>query len=283
MSVATAAGSLPGMRRLGFGQLLIAELRKLITTRMWIVLMIISAAAGAAGGGLYGAIVLLSAGGGSDLVLDKSSAIAMIYAGGNQFSRIIAIVAGAIAMGVEYRHKTLATTYLAEPRRSRVALAKGGITLGFGLSLGLASTVLGFLVAVIFVLIKGGSLQLGSASSWQALLMNIVTIALWAMIGYGLGILIRNMIVSITVAVAFAYIVEPLLATLFTANHWTVLSHQMPTNATNAMLGSGASSLMQAAGLGDGQSAITGFVVLVAWAVVPAAVGYLLVLRRDID
>ena len=282
MSTSTATPQIGSGAGLGFGTVLIGEMRKLITTRLWIILLIVSAAAGAAGAGLFGAIAMIGADDASK-ALRQVGTINMIYTGGNQFSRIIAIVAGAMAMGVEYRHKTLATSYLAMPRRTNVALGKGVITLGFGLALGLASTVLGFLIALVFVIIKDGSLQLGSGTVWQALLMNIVTIGMWAMIGYGLGILIKNMIVSIVVAVAFAYIVEPILATVFSLNDWKVLSNQMPTNATNAMIGSDAGSVMGGLNAAESWSPGAAFVVLLAWAVVPAVIGYLVVLRRDID
>jgi ABC-2 type transport system permease protein len=263
----------------GFAPLLTAELRKLITTRMWLILIIISAAAGAAGAALFGVIVLA---GGDGSALRAPEAVTMIYTGGNQFARIVAIIAGAMAMGVEYRHKTLATTYLAVPRRRWVLLGKGMITCAYGLALGLASTVLGFLVTVVFVVARDGSLLLGTSAAWRALLLNIVAIGLWAMIGYGLGVLIKNMIISIVVAVAFAYIVEPILALVFGLQEWTVLSNLMPTNATNALIGTNAGSLT---GMGtvDSWPAVGAFAVLLGWALVPAVLGYLLVLRRDIE
>ncbi|HEY9289719.1 MAG TPA: hypothetical protein VIP98_00430 [Microlunatus sp.] len=282
MSTTTATPRIGTGARLGFGSVLAGELRKLLTTRMWIILVIISAAAGAAGAALFGAIVMTGAETGGD-AFRQTDAVTMIYTGGNQFTRIIAIIAGAMAMGAEYRHKTLATSYLAVPRRTDVALGKGVITLAFGLALGLASTVLGFLITIIFVLANDGSLLLGSAATWRALLMNIVTVGLWAMIGYGLGILIKNMIVSIVVAVSFAYIVEPILAMVFSLQEWTALSNLMPTNATNALIGTNAGNLIGGMTTADGWPALSAFAVLVGWAVVPAVIGYLLVLRRDID
>lgn len=262
-------------------RVLASELRKLVTTRTWLVLIIVSAAAGAAGAGLYGAVVMSVAGEGS--AFQQANGMALVYTGGNQFVRIIAIVAGALAMGAEYRHRTLATSYLAVPRRTQVALGKGVITLGYGLALGLASAILGFAVAAGFVIATDGSLLLGRASTWQAIGMNVVTVGLWAMIGYGLGILIRNMIVSVLVAVAFAYIVEPILALVLSLQEWTAVSNLMPTNATSALIGVDAAGMMGVSGvLADSWPPGVALIVLIGWAVVPAVLGYLLVLRTDI-
>ena len=52
-----------------------------------------------------------------------------IYNGGNTLSRILAMVVGIAAMGSEYRHNTLASTYLATPRRFRVLLGKAATLL----------------------------------------------------------------------------------------------------------------------------------------------------------
>ncbi len=265
------------------GGLFRSELRKLTSTRMFVVLITIAAATGVAGSAIYGAIGLLAADQGGAGPLAGADFATTVYTGSNQMARIVAIIAGAMAMGAEYRHKTLATSYLAVPRRLQLVLAKAGITFGYGLLLGLAATVFGFLTGMIFILAQGGSLGLDTAAAWQALLMNVVTVGLWTLIGYGLGVLIRNMIASVLIAVGFAYIVEPLVSLVFSVQRWTVLDNLMPSGATQAVLGTPALASLGTGGGPTSWPPLAGLAVLLGWAAVPAAIGYLATIRRDID
>jgi hypothetical protein len=267
----------------GLPGLLRSELLKLTTTRMVILLTIIAAATGVLGAGIYGAIGVLARSEGGANLFRTTDFVATVYTGANQMARIVAVIAGAMVMGTEYRHKTLGTSYLTVPRRLDLVLGKATITFGYGLFLGLVATVLSFLTAVVFILLGDGSLMLGTATGWQALLMNIVTIGLWAMIGFGLGILIRNMIASVLIAVGFTYIVEPLLTLIFSLKHWTVANNLMPSGATQAALGvSGMSGLEPGAGA-SAWPAPAGILVLIGWAVLPAAIGCLATIRRDVE
>lgn len=130
--------------------------------------------------------------------------------------------------------------------------------------------------------IKDGSLFLDRASSWQALLLNIISLALWTMIGFGFGILIKNMIASVLIAVGFAYILEPTLNIVFALKHWTVPANLMPSGATAALVGTSANGALQS-GLGAEQwPAYAGFLVLLGWAVIPAVIGMLTTVPRDV-
>lgn len=261
-----------------------AEVRKITTTRMWIVLLAATAAAAAVGAGSYGFLGVVQSGSGPN-PFEQQDFIASIYAGGNGLARILAVVGGAIAMGNEYRHRTLADTYLAVPRRHRVVIGKAVATAFYGLAFGLVATVLGFLAAIPFVLAKDGSLFLGKVSSWQALGMNVISVAIWTMSGMALGILIRNMIASILTAVGFSYMVEPLLNLVFQAKNWEAATNLMPSGATEGMLGVSMAGMGQGdAGTGvDAWPAGAELLVLFGWAVVPALVGVFITIRRDVN
>ena len=51
-------------------------------------------------------------------------------------SRLLALVLGVLIITGEYRHKTVTPTFLAEPRRGRVVIAKLGVSFGGGIALG---------------------------------------------------------------------------------------------------------------------------------------------------
>lgn len=262
---------------------LVSEVRKLTTTRGWIVLLSVTAAAAAVFCGIYAAIGLVVSNSGQQRnMFDDAGFIATIYTGANQSARILAIIAGAMAMGVEFRHKTLSTSYLAVPVRNRMVVGKAIVTSAYGLAFGLVATVIGFLVAAVMVLIKDGSLFLGRGGSWQALLLNIVSLALWTMIGFGFGILIKNMIASVLIAVGFAYILEPTLNVIFALKHWTVPANLMPSGATTSLVGVDANGILGTGLGGDQWPAYAGFLVLLGWAVIPAVVGLFTTVRGDV-
>jgi hypothetical protein len=143
--------------------------------------------------------------------------------------------------------------------------------------------VIGLLVAIPFVLNTDGSLFLGTALTWRALLLNTVSLALWCLIGYGLGILIRNMIASVLIAIGFAYVLEPALNLVFMLQGWTVAANLMPTGATNSLIGVDPMSMFGAGVASGGWPPTAAFFVLLLWGLVPAVVGALTTVRRDID
>lgn len=260
--------------------LLISELRKIRTTRLWWIMLLCIFVLGAGYALLPAFISLLSAGDApKSVVFSDPGTLISIYNGGNTLSRILALVVGIMSMGGEYRHKTLATTYLATPKRLKVVAAKALALAGYGLGYGLASVVAGILVAIPFVLRYDGSFQLTDGDVLRSIVLGIVSIALWVLIGMGVGILIRNMIVAMLVGVGFAYIVEPTVSFIFLFQGWNVPLNLMPTGATNAMLGVTSPIL---AASPDPFAWWLGALILLGWAAVPAAVGVLATVRKDV-
>ena len=100
------------------------------------------------------------------------------------------------------------------------------------------------------------------------------------MFGMGIGMLIKNMLVAMLVGICFAYLVEPLLSLIFFFRNWELALNMMPSGATNAMLG--ITSPVLFAGehpFGWWQGAL----VLAAWCLLPAVIGLLSTVRRDVS
>ena len=92
-------------------------------------------------------------------------------------------------------------------------------------------------VAVPFVLSQNASLYLDRADTWRSLILGVVSIALWALIGLAVGLLIRNFVVALLVGIGFSYLVEPTLSAVLFVKGWTGPLNLLPSGATNAMLG----------------------------------------------
>ena len=236
-------------------------------------------------GGGYAAlpatVAVLEAGStGSGPPFDDPGIVRSIYNGGNSLSRILVMVVGIAAIGSEYRHQTLASTYLATPRRTRVLLGKAVTLLLFGLLYRLVNVAAGVAVSVPFILANDGSFFLDQYQTWRSLVLGVCSLALWTMIGMGIGILIKNMLVAMLVGIGFAYLVEPILSLIFFLRDWEVPLNLMPSGATNAMLGITSPVLFA----GENPFAWwQGALVLTGWCLLPAVIGVLSTVRRDVS
>lgn len=258
---------------------LTAELIKVFTTKLWWILLICVLLLGGGYATLPAITAILTEPTAAVAAFEDAATLRAVYNGGNTLSRILALVIGLMSMGGEYRHRTIVATYLAVPHRLRAVAAKAVALTLFGLLYGLVNLLAGVVVAVPFVLVRGGSFFLDQPETWRSMALGVVSIALWTMIGFGFGILIKNMIVAMLVGIGFAYLLEPTLTVLFFAQQWDLPLNLMPSGATNAMLGITSPILFASS---DPFPWWGGFLVLAGWCLVPAVLGVLITLRRDV-
>ena len=173
---------------------------------------------------------------------------------------------GAIAVAREYGHHTVVPTFLASPRRHRavlgqfIAVALGGAVLSFvgagltiiAIALALPTTEFGFLVS--------------AGNVTEVLLASTFTGAAGAVLGAGFGAFIRNVGGAVTTTVLALIVAPPLIVQL--AND---TASWMPNVLANVL-----------AGVGDDVSQPAAIAAIIAWALVPAAIGLLAVQRRDV-
>jgi ABC-type transport system involved in multi-copper enzyme maturation permease subunit len=260
-----------------------AEFRKFFTTRMWWGMAIAMFLAGAVFALLYALLVAgarQQGGPGTPPApdLDSTAMISTVYTGGLGVAYLLALVIGVMAIGSEYRHKTITSTFLSAPKRLRVMLAKM-----------ISLLVIGGLYGVVFLL---GSVGVGAAAIAakgfsplpevgpiaRTLGLSLLVLGLWALIGLGAGILIPNQVAAILIAVGAAWIVEPLLGFALGLVSWGQgIVPYMPSRATSAMVGQ-VNTTADVHLLSWWAAAL----VLAAYAVGMAGVGSLLTVRRDV-
>jgi len=173
---------------------------------------------------------------------------------------------GAIAVAREYGHGTVVPTFLTEPHRHRAVLAQLTAVLLVGALLGVVGAVLTVVSVAAslptteygFMVSTGGVAQVIAASAFAA--------AAGAVLGAGIGALIRNTGGAVTAAVVVLVIAPPLIVQLANeAASW------VPDTLTKV-----ASGVANDVGLGAALAAIA------AWAIVPAVIGLIAVQRRDV-
>ncbi|WP_244303171.1 hypothetical protein [Leucobacter coleopterorum] len=188
----------------------------------------------------------------------------------------------------EIRHRTLGLTFMLEPKRGVVLASKSLVLFGIGLVVGLTG-LLGAVGAGAPVLqATGGDARLGSSESWLLLLRVLFSIAIWAIIGFGVGILVRNQAFAIVIALVFTQFLEPVLRLGAQFWDWSAqVAKFLPGAATDAFVGA---SVMNDLSLLDptmpssseGLGIWTGLAVLLAYAVVAVFAGWLFRWRKDV-
>ena len=242
--------------------LLRSEIRKLTTTRMPLafvaVLVVLAATNGVAvavGTDMDGSKSFIATGADQQSLM-AFAANAMMITG----------LFGAIAAAREYAHSTVIATYLASPRRPRAlgaqlaAVGLGGAILGL---LGAALTV-GAVAASLpltdygFMVTAGGVAQVLAASAWAG--------ACGAVLGAGIGTVVRNTGGAVTGAVLVLLILPPLIVQL--------------ANGTAAWVPSALANV--ASGITNDTSVASAGAAMALWALVPALIALRVVRRRDI-
>ncbi len=242
--------------------LLHSELRKLTTTRMplafvvvLVVLAVINGVAVAVGTDMDGSKTFIS-------TADDQQSL-MAFAAN---ALMIAGLFGGIAAAREYAHKTVISTYLAAPRRSRALWAQ--LT-----AVGLGGAILGLVGAAFTAIAVAASLpftdfgfMLSAGGVGQVLAASTLAGACGAVLGAGIGTVVRNTGGAVTGAVLVLVIAPPLVVQLASdAGPWVP--------GTLATVASGVS---------DETSIAAATLALALWALIPALIALQAVRRRDI-
>jgi ABC-2 type transport system permease protein len=243
-------------------RLIRAEIRKLTTTRMpWGFLAALILIAG-----VDAAVVMF----GTDMdgskkfiatAADQQSLMAFAFN-----AMIGTALFGAIAVAREYGHNTVVPTFLTAPKRVWASLAQLGAVLLAGGALGLiAQTLVTTGIALALPSTKYG-FMVSAGDLSQVLLASTFAGAVGAVLGAGLGAIIRNVGGAVTAVVFALFVLPPLVVQLFSeAASW------IPPALGGVISGVTTDVNVWAA-----------LAVLLAWGLVPAAIGLVVVQRRDV-
>lgn len=265
-----------------------SETLKLLTTRLWWVLLLILVGyvgfTAALLAGLFGALGdQLGSQPGAPVITDATLP-PLVYSSVTAIGYVFPLILGALAVTSEFRYQTLTPTFLAEPRRPVVFLAKALVLAVLGALFGVAGLVVTIGLGAPILGATGVDPGLGSGDTWALAARAVLAMALWAVIGVGLGTLIPNQVASIVVVLAFTQFVEPILRLGTSIWDWTAeVGKYLPGAASDALVGA---SVFTGLGLGT-TSAQTlewwqGGLVLAAYAVLVSAIGLATTWRRDV-
>lgn len=268
------------------GTALRVEWRKTFTTRTWWVLLLVMVpyVAGIAAFIAFAFSADVPAGtppGAAVPTLEDPDVLKAVYGLAMPLGYVFPALVGILIVTTEYRHKTVTSTLLGETRRPFVVLSKFALALPLGLLYGVLGIGGSTLAGAAAVAATGNETLLSDADLLAALGRAVLGMTVWALIGVGFGLVLRNQIAAIVTLLAFSQLVEPIARFGLAAFEATQsVSKFLPGSAGDALTGSSIFAL-------QGQSTAllepwAGGVVLLAYAVVLGAVGTVGFARRDV-
>lgn len=262
---------------------LVSEYRKLVTTRTWWILLAAMAAYMVFIAAVMGFALTLDPSSGIETdmpAMDSRSIAITVYTLCASLGYVFPLLVGALSVTSEMRHRTLTPTLLGQPDRTRLVLAKLLASAPLGLLFGLVGTASTVGAGAAVLAIGGSDPHLGDSDVLAIVARTVLALAVWCVVGVGMGCALPNQVATVVVALAFTQLVEPLLRVLLgTFDVGMRVASFLPGAAGEAISGG---SFYTTGGIGEVLPAWAGVLVLVGYGVVLAVVGRMTTFRRDI-
>jgi ABC-2 type transport system permease protein len=139
-------------------------------------------------------------------VTDEVLVVAQVGFYWTSVTGMLAAIGGVLLFGSEVQHGTLAAAVAARPARWIIALAKTLTAAALGLVIGATGLVAGFGGAVLAGLDAGDTSSLAATISWALLFATLS-----AVLGLGIGMIVRNSTAAIGGLLVWGFVVENLL------------------------------------------------------------------------
>ena len=206
------------------------------------------------------------------VTIDDPGLLAATAGTGLLISQVLVAVFGVMAFSQEHRYQTITSTYLVEPRRPRILLAKLVAATLFSAIVVVATLVLVVPFGILLIGSRDGDVTLG-AQFWQVVGAGFVVLAATAAIGVAVGALVRHQIVAVVGVLVWMTVVEQVVI-----QELSRLGRWMPEGATMSLLQQG-----QASGL-DGEllPLAAGGLVLLGYTVIAITLAAVVTPRLDV-
>ncbi|MDQ3734933.1 MAG: ABC transporter permease [Actinomycetota bacterium] len=253
-------------------KLIRAELRKLFTTKLWLWLLLGACVlAGGSAALLIGFADQAAATPQSGIPAVEDPAFTQLALAAGANGVVFLLILGIIGMTQEYRHRTATPTFLVTPKRGQVVLAKLLTYLGVSLLFGLVVNAVVLAVALPWLGAKGAEVDL-SGENLEVLLSSIGGAALYGLVGVGVGALLRNQVAAIVGSLVYLFVVEPILRSV-----------PATASAYKWLPGGALESITATVGETDLLQRWQGALLLAAYGIVLAVLGWVFAVRRDVS
>jgi ABC-2 type transport system permease protein len=205
----------------------------------------------------------------------QSTDMSSLIVGVSVVSAMLLGAMSAISLTSDYGHNTIRPTYAATPKRANVIGAKVSVNSGVVLVLMLGAVAVSWVVAALVFSARGDTISIGDDDVLASLVSVIVLAVTVALFGFGLGLIIRNSPVTITLLLLWPLLIEPLLGLVLSLIGWDNAAKWMPYQAAISAAANGSDDFT------DQLGRPWGLVYFAAVAVGLTVIGLVLDERRD--
>jgi ABC-2 type transport system permease protein len=184
----------------------------------------------------------------------------------------LSVVVGIILITTEFRHFTSRPTFLMEPRRGLVIVAKVLVAAFVGVIYGVVCAALTAAIMAPWLGAMGITIRWVDNGVLLSMLSDVAVIAIFAVVGIGVGVLVRNQIAAVIGALVYLFVLEPLIDIIPVVQK---AYPYLPGAAAAAITGAGRGNVTHL-------DALSGGLVLLGWGLLFALAGWVFTLRRDI-
>lgn len=247
-----------------------AEWTKLFTTRTWLGMLLGACLLAGGFAALFTGLAGQDDGDGNAVPAVGTSDYEDVVFSVAANASVFLLILGIIGMTQEYRHRTATPTFLTTPRRGRVITAKLLAYAAAAVPMALAVLAVNVVVVLIYAGARGHAPSL-AGHNLQTLAAAGLVLVVYAVIGVGVGALVRNQVGAIVGSLVYLNVVEPIISSIGPisgAYKW------LPGGAASAI-----TSDFQAPDLLEPWQ---GAILLLAYGLVAALIGTWLASRRDV-
>jgi ABC-type transport system involved in multi-copper enzyme maturation permease subunit len=247
-------------------RLIRAELLKLRTTQVWFWLLLAAVAISA-----LTVIGPLASG-----HVHNARDVAQMF-GMAALAYVVLFVLGVLGVTTEFRYQTITPTVLLTPSRWAIVTAKMITYALVGVAYSIVCVLVQLAIAIPWLSAKNVQYDITKDGIPHAVGGVFVVLALFGIVGLGVGALLRNQIVAVTVGVIFLLVLENVIVAIPGVKH---VYPYLP--------GAAARAIADVAARGDNVNGVHlltvtgGVITLLLWAFVPALVGAAFSMNRDI-
>jgi len=211
-------------------RLIRSEFAKLLSTRLWLWLLLAPMALTA----LYASLNIWANNDPDTLAPPLSTAAGqrLLFALGAGGAQTFVAVLAAIGLTTEFRHRTATATFLATPHRGRVVAAKL-VTYGLvGIGYGVVCTGVVAAIGLPWLANRGITVPLTGNGIPATIAGTLAAVGIFALVGVGLGALLRDQVATIVTLLVYLFVVEPIVTNIPALSSWTIY---LPGSASSAL------------------------------------------------
>lgn len=192
---------------------------------------------------------------------------------------------GVLVATADQSNGLLAKTLIFFKSRALVTMAKIGTVVVISVVTAIIAVAMSFAIAYALMSSEPSfTSESIAAAQWAIGARTVVTFAVWGLIGFGLGLIVRNQVAAVVIVLLFTLFLEPMLTSFSNENtafatfgkflpgsaNWAIVWPVDATGSDSAMGGLGGEALQVGPAMG----------VLAAYAIVLVVIGYVIGVRR---